>query len=65
MTMASPTPTPERKPTVFRLDPDLREWLDSYAERTRRSMNGALNYLLQQAREQDQQAERGEPLPEA
>lgn len=49
MTMTSPA----QKITSVRLDPDNREWLEAYARRTKRSLNGAVNFLIQAARDQE------------
>jgi len=39
----------EPKPTTFRLDPDVRELLDTFCTTNRRTMNSAVNYLLAHA----------------
>lgn len=61
MTMTSPN----QKITTVRLDPENRVWLDAYARRTKRSLNGAVNYLLQQARELDELDQQNDDGPSA
>ena len=43
MTATPPAP----RVTTFRIDPALLDRIDAYASRTRRSRNGAVNYLLE------------------
>ena len=43
------SPSAESKPTTFRLDPDVRQLLDTFCTENRRTLNSAVNYLLAQA----------------
>ncbi len=45
LTMTEPSP-PKAQQTTIRFDPEIRSELDRFAARTRRSLNGAVNYLI-------------------
>lgn len=44
--MAPPPEAAEPKATTLRLDADIREALDGYCAAERRTLNGAVNYLI-------------------
>lgn len=51
------TAAPEAKPTTVRLDPDIRALLNSFCSHNRRTLNSAINYLLDQALRSQTQAQ--------
>lgn len=54
----------ETKQRTIRLDGDIDQWLTGYAQRTRRSVNAAINVILGEAREREENDRiRGTPQP--
>jgi hypothetical protein len=54
----------ERKPFLLRLDPQLYESLEGWAQQELRSVNGQIEFLLRQAVSQRERGAQAPPEPE-
>lgn len=43
------------KPLLIRLPPDLKAWLETEAQKHHRTQNGQVNFILEEARKQQEQ----------